>query len=84
MLQNVDSQKSGRSLSFRKSFTRVQFGLSTMLCTFLNLSKLYNFVSGNHNLRNMSEGEEVLKSRQILAVGCTNKIGKTREFLKSM
>ena len=55
-----------------------------MLCTFFTLSKTYNFVSGNHISRNISEGEEVLKSRQILAVGCTKKTGKTREILKSM
>ena len=32
----------------------------------------------------MSEGEEVLKSRQILPVGRTKKTVKTREILKSM
>ena len=56
----------------------------TMLCTFLNLSKIYNFVSSNDNSRNISEGEEVLKSREILAVRCTKKTDKTRDILKSM
>ena len=37
-----------------------------------------------HHSWNISEGEEELKSRQILAVGCTKKTGKTREILKSM
>ena len=55
-----------------------------MLCTVLNLAKMYNFVNGNHNSRSISEGEEVLKSRQILAIACTKKIGKTREILKTM
>ena len=67
--------------------TRVQFHLSTMPCTFLSLLKMYNFVNGNRNSRNSSEGKEELKSRQILAVGCTMKTGKTREIseiLKSM
>ena len=49
--------------------------------TFLRLSKIYNFVNGNQNSRNINEGEEVLKSGQILAVGCTNKIGKIKEIL---
>ena len=44
-----------------------------MLCTFLSLSKIYNFVDGNHNSRNISEGDEVLRSRPILAVGRTKK-----------
>ena len=50
---------------------------------FLSLSKIYNFVNGNHNSRNKSEGKKVLKSRQILAVGCTKKTGKTKEILCS-
>ena len=41
-------------------------------------------MNGNHNSWNMSEGEEELKSCQILAVGCTKKTGKTREIVKSM
>ena len=55
-----------------------------MLCTFLSLSNIYNFVIGNHNSQNISEGEKVLRSRQILTVGCAKKTGKTREILKSM
>ena len=55
-----------------------------MLCTFLSLSKIYKFVNINHNSCNISEGEEVLKSRRILAVGSTKKTGKTREILKTM
>ena len=45
---------------------------------------VYNFVNDNRNSRNVSEGEEVLKSRQILAVGYSKKTGKTREILKIM
>ena len=52
--------------------------MSTMHCTFLSLSEIYNFVNDNHNSRNISEGIEVVKSRQILTVGCTKKTGKTR------
>ena len=55
-----------------------------MLCMFLSLYKIYNFVNDNRNLRDMSEGEEVLKSLQILAVGCSKKTGKTREIRKTM
>ena len=52
-----------------------------MLCTFLSLSKIYNFVNNNHNSRNISEYEKVLKSRQILAVGYPKKTGKAREIV---
>ena len=55
-----------------------------LLCTFLSSSTIYNFVNGDHNSWNISEGEQDLKSRQILAVGYSKKTGKTREILKSM
>ena len=53
------------------------------LC-FVRLSKIHNFVNAHHNSQNTSEGEEVLKSSLILAVGLTKKTGKTREILKSI
>ena len=49
--------------------------------TCLRLSKIYNFVNGNQNLQNISEGEELVMSGQIEVVGRTNKIGKIREIL---
>ena len=49
--------------------------------TCLRLSKIYNFVNGNQNLQNISEGEELLMSGQIVVVGRTNKIGKISEIL---
>ena len=69
---------------FSVQITVIRVARATMLLTFLSLSKICNFVNGNHNLRNISEGEEVLKSRQISAIGCTKKTGKAREILKTM
>ena len=43
-----------------------------------------NVVNGNHNSQNISEGQEVIKSRPILATRCAKKTGKTREILKTM
>ena len=54
------------------------------LYVFKFVKNIYNFVNDNRNLRDISEGEEVLKSRQILAVGCSKKTGKTGEIRKTM
>ena len=37
---------------------------------FLRLSQIYEFAKANFNSRNMNEGEEVLKSGQVITVGC--------------
>ena len=38
-------------------------------------------MNGNHDSRNMNEGEEVLKSGQTAVVRCAEKTGKTKEIL---
>ena len=64
-----------------KQFTHFYSRLLAMLRTFLRFSKIYNFVNGDQNSRNICEGEVVVMSGQIVAIGCTNKIGKIREIL---
>ena len=38
---------------------------------FLRLSQICEFAKSDSNSRNMKEGEEVLKSGQIMTVGCS-------------